>query len=371
MLFRLGDAPVVLALSWWVGAIAITVLYTPMVSQLLPGTNGLVAVGLAVGFTLLLGVSVLAHELGHCVMALRLGLPVRRLRLFLLGGISEMRTTLTRPRQEGLVAVAGPLVSIILALLFGAVLLVVPASGPLWLLTVQSALANAAVAAFNLLPGLPLDGGRMVRAAVWAVTGRRLSGTKVAVAGGGLVAVLLLLWALFRLAQGSGDRWLWLGVCVLTAWFVITGARSELLSEYQRTWPRDLVLADVARPIIQLPSEVPVSDTLGIVEEQGVLLVRADGIAVGLLDEVAAKHLAVNSPQAPAEGAAESITPDNVLLSTDAGADIADRVHATPNWQFLVVDAEGKPAAVLRRTDLRAAQERKKAKEHKKVPFVG
>ena len=354
-LFRVGNVPVLLAPSWWIGSIVVTALYASMIGQLLPGIGVLGALALAASFAILLGASVLAHELGHCVVALRYGLPVRRLRLFLLGGISEVGRSPTKPAQEGLIAAAGPAVSIVLALVFGATLLVVPEGGPIWLLLLETTLANAAVAVFNLLPGLPLDGGRMLRAAIWGLTGKRGTGTRMAVVGGGIVAGLLLLWAALRLVQGSQDRWLWLGVCVVTAWFVIAGARSELVSELQRSWPEGVTLADLVRPVLQLPAESPVADALAAAAGRGVVLVRADGVAAGLLDEDAARRVAEQSPLTPAEVAAEPIRPETVLLDSDPNDEIAERVRTTAAWQFLVVDAEGRPAGVLRRQDLRAA----------------
>ncbi|WP_084469972.1 M50 family metallopeptidase [Amycolatopsis benzoatilytica] len=355
LLFRVGGVPVLLAPSWWIGSLVVVVLYAPLVGRLLPDASTLTAWLLAAGFAVLLGLSVLAHELGHCLVALRLGIPVRRLRLFLLGGLSEVARTPREPRQEGLVAAAGPAVSLVLGGFCSLLLFAVPPDGAVWLLVAECAVANFAVGLFNLLPGLPLDGGRLVRAGVWALTGLRAKGTKAAVAGGALVATGLLVWAFLGLATGSPDRWLRLGVCVVTAWFVILGARSELAAEARRGWPAGLELSELVRPVLQLPAESPVSDALAASAGRGVVLVRADGVAAGLLDEQAAQQLASVSPHAPAEQAAEPIRAETVLLSSEPGEEIAERVRETPAWQFLVVDDEGRPAGVLRREDLRVA----------------
>lgn len=353
--------PVLLAPSWWIGSLIVTVLYAPLVGRLLPGAGGWAAIGLAATFAVLLGGSVLLHELGHCVVALRLGIPVHRVRLFLLGGLSEMARTPRKPAQEGWIAAAGPAVSLVLAGLFGAALLIVPPGGAVWLLTVECAVANLAVAVFNLLPGLPLDGGRILRAGVWATTGRRLLGTRAAVVGGGAVAAVLVVWALFGLVQGSPDEWLRLGVCLLTAWFVVSGASAELAAARRHEWPDGLSVGDVLRPVLQLPAESPVADALMAAAGRGVVLVRPDGIAAGLLDEVSARALAARSPSAPAEHAAQPIRPDIVLFDSESGEDIADRVRTTAAWQFLVVSDDGQPMGVLHRDDLRAAMAAQRA----------
>jgi Zn-dependent protease len=354
LLFRFRGVPVLLSPSWWLGSVAVIVLYAPLVERFLPEASAIMSILLAAAFAVLLGASVLAHELGHCVVALHLGIPVRRLRLFLLGGLAEISRTPRRPAHEGVIAAAGPAVSAVLAGVCGIVLLFMPAEGPVWLLVLECAVANIAVAVFNLLPGLPLDGGRMLRAGVWAVVGDRRVATKAAVVGGWLVAALLMLWAMWGLATESPDRWLRLGVCALTAWFVASGARGELAADQRRTWPEGLTLADLTRPILQLPAESPVGAALGAAAGRGVVLVRADGVAAGLLDPFAAERLAERSPMAPAEQAAEPIRPESVLLDSESGEDIVERVQETPAWQFLVVDQEGRPAGVLRREDLRA-----------------
>ncbi len=353
LLFRFRGVPILLSGSWWIGSVAVIVLYAPLVERFLPNAGAVTSMLLAGAFAVLLGASVLAHELGHCVVALQLGIPVRRLRLFLLGGLSEIARTPRRPMHEGVIAAAGPAVSALLAGLCGIALLFMPAEGPVWLLVLECAVANLAVAVFNLLPGLPLDGGRMLRAGVWAASGRRGTGTKAAVVGGWLVAAALMIWALWGVATESPDRWLRLGVCLFTAWFVVSGARGELAADRRRGWPEGLVLADLVRPVLQLPAESPVADALAAAAGRGVVLVRADGVAAGLLDPIAAERLAGQSPMAPAEQAAEPILPESVLLQSEPGEEIAERVQETAAWQFLVVDEDGRPAGVLRREDIR------------------
>jgi Zn-dependent protease len=355
LLCRVAGVPVLLSPSWWLGAALIVLLYTPLVGRILPDAGIWESAVLAAVFTVLLAVSVLLHELGHCIVALRLGLPVRRVRLFLLGGLSEISRTPPKPGQEGLIAAAGPAVSMALALATGIGWFALVPGGAIWLLVAQTCVANLAVAVFNLLPGLPLDGGRMLRALIWRVTGNRGTGTTAGVVGAGAVAVALIAWALIGLINNAQDQWLRLGVCVLMAWFVVAGAGAERAAEQRRRWPTGLVLQDLVRPVLQLPAESPVGDALLAAAGRGVVLVRADGIAVGLLDQTAAERLATHAPNEPAERAAEPVDPDTILLDSETTDAVLERVQAVLAWQFLVVDAEGRPSGVLRREDLRAA----------------
>ena len=114
-------------------------------------------------------------------------------------------------------------------------------------------------------------------------------------------------------------------------------------------------VTDLVQPILQLPAESPVASALDASAGRGVVLVRADGVAAGLLDRATAEKLAGRSPHSPAELAAEPIRPETVLLDSEPGEEIIERVHETAAWQFLVVDAEGRPSGVLRREDLKAA----------------
>jgi Zn-dependent protease len=362
---------VLLAPSWWIGSLVIVACYTPLVGRLLPTSGELAAVAVAASFTVLLGLSVLAHELGHCLTALAMGIGVRRLRLFLLGGVTDLTRAPRKPRHEGLVAAAGPAVSVALGLAFGGLALSVAPGTAAWLLLGETAIANLAVAVFNLLPGLPLDGGRMFRASVWAMTGRRVLGTWLAVSGAGLVVGALLVWAVLGLVDESPGRWLRLGVCVITGWFVIMGAGEELAAARSRDWPAGLRLATLVRPILELPAETPVGEALAASAGRAVVLVRADGVAAGLLDERAASRLAAGTPRSPAEQAAERIGPENVLCAAETEEELLDRVSGSTAEQFLVVGAEGKATGVLDRRHMSSAVEAHRARDRAQPPSLG
>lgn len=357
---RILGVPVLLSPSWWLGAAVITALYIPMARQLVPELSTSTAVAVALTLAVLLAASVLAHELGHCLAALRLGLPVRRVRLFLLGGISELSRPPLRPRDEGIIAAAGPAVSVVVTAVAGALWWLLEPGGLGWLLAVELTVANAAVAVFNLLPGLPLDGGRVLRAVVWSFTGQRGTGTRAAAAGGAVVAVGLVIWGLHALVTGAPAAWLRFAVIMLMAWFVFGGTSAEL-SRLRRPFgsvrPDQLDLATLVRPVLQLPAESPVAAALTAAAGRSVLLVRADGVAAGLLEDGAAARLAGRSPLAPAGRVAVPVAPEAVLLDselTDDPAGVLERAPMT-GTQFLVVGQDGRPAGVLRVDDIYAA----------------
>src|SRR4029434_6791129 len=129
---------------------------------------------------ILLFVSVLLHELGHSVVALRHKIPVRSITLFIFGGIAQIVTEPPSATAELFVAIAGPIVSFALAVFFTVVKPVVAGVEPLWGLAKYLAYINMALVLFNLVPGYPLDGGRAFRAIVWAVTGNMRRATLIA-----------------------------------------------------------------------------------------------------------------------------------------------------------------------------------------------
>lgn len=352
---RVAGVPVQLSASWWIGAGLIVLLYTPLVGRILPQAGIWESALIAAAFTVLLAVSVLLHELGHCVVALRFGLPVRRVRLFLLGGLTEMTRNATRASQEALVAAAGPVVSFGLSVVAGLGWFALAPGGAVWLLVAQTCVANLAVAVFNVLPGLPLDGGRLLRALTWWLTGSRSRGTTAGVVGAAAIAAALVIWALIGLLNDAQDQWLRLGVAVLMAWFVVAGASAEHAAERSRRWPTGLRVHDLVRPVLQLPAESPVGDALLAAAGRGVVLVRADGVAVGLLDHTAAQRLAGQNRNEPAERAAEAVSADTVLLDSEPPEDVLERLQTVSAWQFLVLDADARPSGVLRREDVRSA----------------
>ena len=224
---RIGGVPVGAHWSALVGVVVIgTLLASTVLPELAPGATTL-AYGLAGGVgAVALVVSLLAHELAHAVVARRSGLEVQRITLWLLGGVSEFGSQPSRSAVELRVALAGPGVSVALGMVLAASGLIVSATGApalvaatlSWLATV-----NVVLGVFNLLPGSPLDGGRVLHGLIWLRSGDRRRATRVATGAGQLVGSLLAALGLLMALNGRWDG-LWL---VIVGWFLTGSAVGE------------------------------------------------------------------------------------------------------------------------------------------------
>ena len=236
-------------------------------------------------FTLLFFASILLHEISHSVVANRRGLSVRGITLFLFGGVSETSKEATSPRDEFAVAIVGPLTSLGIAAASWAAVTFGGAAIPVALAYGIGYLgwANLALGAFNLVPGFPLDGGRVFRSIVWAVTGDRMRSTRIAGgAGRATGAVIIGLGALLVIGYGDlGGLWL-----VAVGWFLHKAASaavgqtpiSELLDDVTA---RELVAPDAAT----LPWATTLADAAGLIVRQNstLSLVEQRGETIGVL----------------------------------------------------------------------------------------
>jgi Zn-dependent protease/CBS domain-containing protein len=185
---------------------------------LLPGVP--FVLGLVTG--LLLFSSVVAHELGHSWVAIKQGIPVRSITLFLFGGVASIEKEPTTPGNAFWVSIAGPLVSFLLCGLLVIFNSLVFLPAPLMAISMVLAIINFSLGAFNLIPGLPLDGGNILKAIVWKITGNPYQGVKVASWTGQAFGALAILSGLIPLLNGNPNR-LW---NILVGWFLIQNARS-------------------------------------------------------------------------------------------------------------------------------------------------
>lgn len=248
---------------------------------------------LAIAFVVGLYVSVLVHELAHVVVARGYRMRVRSVTLHLLGGETVIEGESRRPLQELAVAGVGPLASIVIGLaclavddLFG---------GTTGSLLSAMGLVNLLVAAFNLIPGLPLDGGRMLRALIWGVTGRELVGIRVAAWIGRLTAVAVVL--VVALLPRDDSYVLDLVIALIVAWFLWAGSSQAL----QRAAWRERVDGLIARDLVDVTTPVPADAVALAADLRGDALLRTmaahpapayaltepDGTVVGVLTSAA------------------------------------------------------------------------------------
>lgn len=233
---------------------------------------------------IMLFASVLLHELGHSVVALRYRIPVRSITLFLFGGVAEIGAEPPSAKAEFLIAIAGPLVSLALAVIFYSMEPTVSGVEPLLGLAKYVAYINLALFLFNLIPGYPLDGGRVFRAIVWAVTGNMRRATLVAANVGRGFAFLFIFIGVLRMASGNFGGGLWLA---FIGWFLDNAASSQVR---QVTVQRLLAGHRVSQAMNPHCATVPADMTLQTLVDDHVLgggercfLVSRGGTAVGLI----------------------------------------------------------------------------------------
>ena len=201
--------------------------------------------------------SVLAHELGHSYLALRNNIPVRGITLFVFGGVAQIEREPESPGVEFRMAIAGPVVSLTLAALFGGLWLLGRNIGWLAAPTMWLARINLLLALFNMIPGFPLDGGRVLRAIFWHVSNDFSQATRAASRIGQFIAQVFMGLGLFILAGGNLFNGLWL---ILIGWFLLSAAdASYAQSAGMHTLADSQVEQAMARQWTVIPSQLPLS----------------------------------------------------------------------------------------------------------------
>ncbi|MDT0302721.1 site-2 protease family protein [Streptomonospora wellingtoniae] len=350
--------PVYVTPSWLIIAAIITVIYQPVVERTLQ--LGAVSYLVAFVFAVLLYLSVLVHELAHSVTARMFGLPVGRITLYMLGGVSEIEREAPTPGREFLVALSGPVLSLVLAGGgFAAYWLVDPRT-VLGVLIWQLWVANLLVGVFNLLPGLPLDGGRLVRAAVWAITRRPRAGTVVAAWGGRVLAVLIVAApVLYGLRTGSAPNLFGLLWALLLGSFIWMGAASALRTARLRERVPTLRARELGRRATVVGAETPLAEAQRRMREEGaraVLVADAGGTPTSIVNEAAAAAVPdARLPWVPVSSVAGGITRGAVISADLEGDDLLEalRAHSAPD--YLLVEPDGTAYGVLRTADVQEA----------------
>ncbi|MFF0025392.1 site-2 protease family protein [Streptomyces sp. NPDC004082] len=360
--------PVYVAPSWFLVAALITWVFGGQLDRVLPELGNLrylVSLFFAVAFY----ASVLVHELAHTVAALRFKLPVRRIQLQFFGGVSEIEKESETPGREFVLAFVGPLLSLVLAGLFYLALQGVEPGTVPGVLLAGLMISNLIVAAFNLLPGLPLDGGRMLRAVVWKITGRPMSGTVAAAWVGRALAVSVLIGLPLLTQSGAlGDAPEDIGgmdtvmdalLAAILAAIIWTGAGNSLRMARLREHLPELRARSLTRRAVPVETSTPLSEALRRANEAGaraLVVVDPDGEPLSLVREAAIVGVPEHRrPWVAVSGLAQDLTEGMRVSAELAGEELLDVLRATPATEYLVVEDSGEIYGVLSAADVERA----------------
>lgn len=337
--------PVYIGRSWPIIALAIVALFGPQVARLHPEW-GLGAYLLSGAYAVTLLVSVLVHEGAHALTGQACGYRVNRIVADLWGGHTAYDSPDATPGRAALVAVVGPVSNLLMAAIGWLALDRAAGDGAGELLLLAFTFSNAFVGLFNLLPGLPLDGGYIVDAIVWKITGSRAKGMQAAGWCGRAVAVGVVLWALLPLLRGhSGSPW---GVVwyLFIAMFLWRGASTAVTVGANRAFLAGIHVAHVMRPVHVVAAQTPVAD----LPETGdpIVLVDPPGGPIALVPPGA--HVRVPLEQrdrVPASTLGEALSPGARASVADLDSDITAVLPAfegEPTPHLVVVTQPGTPA---------------------------
>lgn len=310
------------------------------------------------GFVVLLLASVLAHELGHALIARRFGIGVRGITLEILGGYTEMDREAPSPRVELVVSLAGPAVSLVLGVGAALVAGFLPVGTAVAQVVFLVAAANLIVAFFNLLPGLPLDGGRALRAVVWAMSGNQARATLVAARSGQVVGAATAAGAaaLFVTSRLGVFGLVFMLLVALTLWQGASG--SARLARMSRRVPL-IDINQLTRPIFTVPTGTPLAEAERRVAEstkpQATLAVTDSyGQVIALVHTHAAAAVpAERRPWVAVDTVSRQVGELQTVPAGLRGAEALAFLQAQPAGEYLVTTG-GQVVGVLRAADVAA-----------------
>lgn len=320
-----------------------------------PGLSVGIYWALGVVSSLLLFASVLAHELAHSVVATNQGLPVESITLFVFGGVSQIEEEPHTAGDEFRMAVVGPVTSLVLGgIFYGAFLLISPMSGPAAAVAQYLGIINLALGVFNLLPGFPLDGGRVLRAILWGATGNLRRSTRIASLVGQGFAFLLIFSGIALLFSGNFLAGIWLA---FIGWFLNNAA----VQSYRQLIVRQtLEGVQVRRLMATDVDRVPENLTIEQVIDQHILSGRQhaypvtdDGQLVGLICLHDIRQ--VPREERNTQTVADAMTPYDRLRTIGPDDDLAKAIDELGRGgfeQLPVIDAPHHLAGLLRRRDI-------------------
>ncbi len=352
---QIAGIDVLVTSTWFLIAALVAVALAPRVEQVQPGLGlGKYLAGLA--FAVVLYLSVLAHEAAHALMARHYGHLVNSITLHFLGGVTAIEGESRRPREEFWVAIVGPLTS--LAISLGAFLVRPILPGGLVGMTIDGLfVANLVVGLLNLVPGLPLDGGRVLKSAVWATAGNPHTGTIAAAWAGRLAAVFaLFLPLLYTPVFGIDPQPFDFAMAAIIAFFLWSGASAALSSANLRRRLPSLVARKLARRTLAVPEDLPLAEAVRRAQEAqagSIVTVTHDGHPTGIVNEAAlASTPEDRRPWVATSSVARTMEPGLSLPATIYGEELILAVSRRPAHEYLLVEDDGSIFGVLTTADV-------------------
>ena len=347
---RIAGIPVILAYSWFVIAVFTVVVYGPVLRENNPAL-GVAAYTVAFAYAILLLISVLVHELAHALTAKIYGWPTQKIVLNLWGGHTQFENFTATPGRSVLVALAGPAANFALA--GGAWVVLSTASLPsvAELLTNIFMWANLLIGIFNVLPGLPLDGGRIVESAVWKATGSQAKGTVAAGWAGRVIVVALGFWFIARpLLAGESPEFSTLMITVLVGGFLWMGASASIQQGTMRGRLHLVNAAALSRPAVGVPVTASVAEIQRLAPSgiPAVVVCGPDGRPQGVVD---ASAVAAVPPQAasstPVTAVSYALGAGAYVPEWSKGQELIQYLGQLEGREYAVVDHLGKVTGLL------------------------
>lgn len=322
------------------------------------GSNGVL---LAVVFAVLVYVGIALHEFAHAFTARAFGYPVHGITLWILGGFTVYQRRQNKPGPEALIAFAGPATTLALAGVAWLAERGFASAGSVGATRVCAALVwtNVVLGIVNLLPGIPLDGGTILKSAVWAVTGDEVTGTKVAAWAGRVLAALVVAASAFSAFGGGSPDLIALVIGVTLGWFLWSGASAALArAQFQQRLP-GLSARSLARRAVGVPASASVAEALRRRQQSdagAIVVLGGDGAPAGIASADAISAIPSERLDWVSVGdVARSLGPEAFVPVDASGEAVLDLVQQSGRENYLVVDQQGLVYGVLETADLAAA----------------
>ena len=364
VLGSIGGTPIILANSWFLIAAITVMIFGPQLERNFAGL-GWRAYGVAFAYALLLLFSVLIHELAHAVAAKLYGWTTHKIVLNLWGGHTEFDFSKATPGKALVVAFAGPVANFVLAGLGWLVAMLLPEATSLTtvILVLLSNIfiwANLLIGAFNILPGLPRDGGRLEESIVWKTTGNQEKGTVAAGWAGRIIVVVMIAVVLaVPLLQGQQPELTTTFIVVLLAGFLWMGASASIKGATMRLRLPAVSAGTLATPAVSASIECTVAQlwTLrGQFPQEPIVLFGQDGRPTAVVDEYALAHV---PPQAalitPASAVARSLSKGAYVPDVASGVELVSYLAQLPDTEYAVINLDGKVTGLLSQAKVGAA----------------